>query len=69
MGRLILANFDLSIAVSESETMPSTDIDGNVIVILSKEEAKRVYRRLETAVRLDEIEQDLLRKIERDLKL
>lgn len=47
----------------------NTDIDGSVIIILSTEEAKRIYRRLETAPQLDEIEQGVLRKIERDLGL
>lgn len=49
--------------------MPSTDIDGSIIIILSDEEAKRVYRRLETAAQLDEVEQGIQRKIERDLGL
>lgn len=49
--------------------MPSTDIDGSTIIILSEDEAKRVYRRLETAPQLDEVEQSIMRKIERDLGL
>jgi len=49
--------------------MPSTDIDGSIIVILSEEEAKRIYRRLETAPSLDEVEQRIQRKIKRDLGL
>jgi len=49
--------------------MPSTDIDGSVIVILSTEEAKRIYARLESAMSLDEIERGIMRKIERDLEL
>ena len=49
--------------------MPSTDIDGSVIVILSAEEAQRVYDRLKIAYLLDATEEGILRKIERDLKL
>jgi len=49
--------------------MPSTNIDGSVIVILSTEEAKRIYARLESAAALDEVERDIMRKIERDLGL
>lgn len=47
--------------------MPSTDIDGSVIVILSEEEARCVYTRLIPP--LNKVEQKLLRKLERDLKL
>lgn len=49
--------------------MPSTDIDGSVIVILSTEEAKRIYARLESATALDDVERGVMRKIERDLEL
>lgn len=53
-------------------TMPSTDIDGSVIVILSTAEARRVYEHLrETAGGrgLDTIEHNLAAKIARDLGL
>jgi len=59
----------VSTVVPESGAMPSTDIDGSVIVILSTEEAKRIYARLESAMSLDEIERGIMRKIERDLEL
>ena len=52
--------------------MPSTDIDGSVIVILSSAEAHRVYDYLrETAGGrgLDTIEHKLAAKIARDLGL
>lgn len=49
--------------------MTSTDIDGSVIVILSAEEAQQVYNRLKIAPLLDDTEKEILRKIERDLKL
>lgn len=49
--------------------MPSTDIDGSVIVTLSEEEAERVYTRLEIAQHLDDVERKLRYKIERDLEL
>lgn len=55
--------------VPESGTMPSTDINGSVIIILSTEEAKRIYARLESAAALDEVERGIMRKIERDLEL
>jgi hypothetical protein len=48
--------------------MPSTDIDGSIIVILSEEEARRIRQRLESASYLDEVEFQLLRKIKRDLE-
>lgn len=50
--------------------MASTDINGSMIVILTKEEALSVYYRLRhfTPV-LNDIEETLLRKIIRDLKL
>lgn len=49
--------------------MPSTDIDGSVIVILSETEAQRVYDRLKIAPLLDDTEKGLLRKIVQDLGL
>lgn len=52
--------------------MPSTDIDGNVIVILSATEAERVYGNLHDAAAgsvLDELERKLAAKIARDLNL
>lgn len=50
--------------------MASTDVDGSVIIILSREEAERVYHRLESnETPLDEVEQGIVRKIERDLEL
>jgi len=50
--------------------MPNTDIDGSIIVILSTEEAKRIYARLESAAAaLDEVERGIMHKIERDLGL
>ena len=52
--------------------MPSTDINGSVIVILSTAEAHRVYEYLrETAGGrgLDTIEHKLAAKIARDLEL
>lgn len=49
--------------------MASTDIDGSVIVILSTEEARRVYSRLKATPVLDNVEKGILRKITRDLKL
>lgn len=52
--------------------MPSTDIDGSVIVILSEAEASRVYDYLRTiAARfgLDVLEHELAHKIARDLNL
>ena len=49
--------------------MPSTDIDGSVIVILGEEEAKWIYYRLMAMRTLDETGKKILRKITRDLKL
>jgi hypothetical protein len=55
--------------------MPSTDIDGSVIVILSAAEAKRVYDHLyEIAViagaeHLTRTDHTIIDKIARDLKL
>ena len=52
--------------------MPSTDSDGHVIVVLSMEEARRVYDYLrETAGGrgLDTVEHNLAAKIARDLKV
>lgn len=56
--------------VPESETMPSTDIDGSVIVILSTEEAQYIYDHL-MAERgpYPKLEQQIIHKIARDLKL
>ena len=52
--------------------MPSTDIDGSVIVILSTAEAKRVYEHLRDVAGgpgLDALEHNLAAKIARDLGL
>jgi hypothetical protein len=52
--------------------MPSTDIGGSVIVILTMAEARRVYEHLsETAGGrgLDTVEHSLAAKIARDLEL
>jgi len=52
--------------------MPSTDIDGSVIVILSTAEAKRVYEHLRDVAGgpgLDALEHNLAVKIARDLGL
>jgi len=53
--------------------MPSTDIDGRVIVILSAEEAEMVYRDLryvwDSVHRLNDTERRIARKIARDLAL
>ena len=52
--------------------MPSTDIDGSVIVILTTAEARRVYEYLhDIAVGdgLDTLERKLAAKIARDLEL
>jgi len=49
--------------------MPSTDIDGSVIVILTEDEAHRVYEYLSDQSSFDLLEQNLARKIGRDLKL
>ena len=60
--------------------MPSTDIDGNVIVILSAKEAQRVHDHLrdliadyEMAVEdvksMDQLDYDIVNKIARDLEL
>lgn len=49
--------------------MPSTDIDGSVIVMLTEDEAHRVYEYLSDQSSFDSLEQNLVKKIERDLKL
>lgn len=52
--------------------MPSTDIDGGVIVILSAAEARRVYdhlREIAGGPGLDPLEHNLAAEIARDLKL
>ena len=49
--------------------MPSNDIDGRRIVCITEEEALCVFRRLATASLLDGTEQELFRKIVRDLKI
>ena len=49
--------------------MPSTDIDGSVIVILTEDEAHRVYEYLSDQLSFDSLEQNLAKKIGRDLKL
>jgi hypothetical protein len=52
--------------------MPSTDIDGTVMVILTTAEARRVYEHLrETAggPGLDTVEHNLAAKIARNLEL
>jgi len=49
--------------------MPSTDIDGSVIVCITEEEALCVFRHLHAATSLNIIEQGLYRKIVRDLKI
>jgi len=49
--------------------MASTDIAGSVIVILSEEEARCVFRRLHATTSLNIVEQGLYRKIVRDLKI
>lgn len=49
--------------------MPSTDIDGSVIVILSELEARRVYQYLDGPCFLDEVEEVLARKLARELNL
>lgn len=53
--------------------MPSTDIDGSLIVVLSEEEARRVYEYLETYRVLggcfDEVEERIARKIAANLNL
>jgi hypothetical protein len=52
--------------------MPSTDIDGSVIVILSTAEARRVYeflRHVAAGKGLDTLEHRLAAKIARDLGL
>jgi hypothetical protein len=52
--------------------MPSTDIDGGVIVILSAAEARRVYdhlREIAGGSGLDLLEHNLAAKIARALKL
>lgn len=49
--------------------MPSTDFDGSVIVILTEDEAHRVYEYLSDQSSFDSLEQNLAKKIKRDLKL
>jgi len=52
--------------------MPSTDIDGSAIVILSAAEARRVYEHLREIAGgpgLDALEHKLAAKIARDLRL
>ena len=52
--------------------MPSTDIDGGVIVVLSATEARRVYdhlREIAGGPGLDAVEHNLAAKIARDLGL
>ena len=51
--------------------MPSTDIDGSKIVILSAAEGRRVYagREIAGGRGLDTVEHSLAEKIARDLKL
>lgn len=53
--------------------MPTTDLDGSIIVILSVAEAKRVYDYLSATRKhvgpLDPLEQKLAAKIARDLEL
>ncbi len=52
--------------------MPSTDIDGSVIVILSRDEAERVYALLQAVahdVGLNPVERKIAGKIARDLEL
>jgi hypothetical protein len=49
--------------------MPSTDIDGSVIVILSEAEGRRVYEYLNGPVPLDALERGLAVKLARALNL
>lgn len=49
--------------------MASHDIDGSVIVILTEEEARCVFRHLSRAPTLNNVEQGLFCKIIRDLKI
>ena len=52
--------------------MPSTDIDGSVIVMLSKEEARRVYDHFLCIAAdwpLDDLDKQIAGKIARDLNL
>jgi len=49
--------------------MPSQDIDGSRIVILSEAEARRVYEYLDGPCPRDALEQQLADKISRDLNL
>ncbi len=52
--------------------MPSTDIDGSVIVMLSKEEARRVFSYIafmSGVVPLDDLDKQIANKIARDLNL
>jgi hypothetical protein len=53
--------------------MPSTDIDGSVIIILSEEEARMIYRDLryvrDCIGTLNDAERRIAHKIARDLAL
>jgi hypothetical protein len=49
--------------------MPSTDVDGSKIVILTEAEARRVYEYLDGPSPRDPLEQRLADKIARDLNL
>jgi len=49
--------------------MSSTDFDGSVIVILTEDEAHRVYEYLSDQSSFDSLEQNLVKKIGRDLNL
>jgi hypothetical protein len=49
--------------------MPSTDVDGSKIVILTEAEARRVYEYLGGPCPRDALEQRLADKIARDLDL
>jgi hypothetical protein len=49
--------------------MPSTDIDGSKIIILSEAEARRVYEYLNGPGELDVLERRLADKIARNLGL
>jgi hypothetical protein len=53
--------------------MPSTDIDGSIIIILSEEEARMVYRDLryvrDSIGILNDVERRVAHKIARDLAL
>lgn len=49
--------------------MASKDIGGSIIVILTENEALQIYNRLVIISELTDVEQTILRKIIRDLKL